>query len=114
MDLCFSELESDSHSVGLIEKKIPKEGWGNRKKYPWAESRICVFKSLCVRVRVCERENNSFGITAIIFKASNPLFKKDFKSAELLTKTSFFLCFRDRPKTTKEEKERRKFKRKTN
>ena len=63
---------------------------------------------------VCERENNSFGITAIIFKASNPLFKKDFKSAELLTKTSFFLYFRDRPKMTKEAKERRKYKRKTN
>ena len=61
-----------------------------------------------------ERENNSFGITTIIFKASNPLFKKNFKSAELLTKTSFFLYFRDRPKMTKEAKERRKYKRKTN
>ena len=57
---------------------------------------------------------NSFGITAIIFKASNPLFKKDFKILELLTKISFFLYFRDLPKTTKEAKERRKYKRKTN
>ena len=71
-----------------------------------------MFKSWCVRVCVCERENNSFGITAI--KASNPLFKKDFKSAELLTKTSSFLYFTDCPKMTKEAKERRKYKRKTN
>ena len=51
-----------------------------------------------------ERKTNSFGITAIIFKALNPLFKKDFKSTELLTKTSFFLYFIDRPKKTKEAK----------
>ena len=69
---------------------------------------------MCVCVCVRERENNNFGITAIIFKASNSLFKKDFKSAELLTKTSFFLYFRDRPKMTKEAKECRKYKRKTN
>ena len=61
-----------------------------------------------------ERKYNSFGVTAIIFKASNPLFKKYFKSAELLTKTSFFLYFSDRPKMTKDAKERRKYKRKTN
>ena len=65
-------------------------------------------------VRVWERKNNSFGITAIIFKASNPQFKKDFKSAELLTKIHVFLYFRDRRKMRKEEKERRKYKRKTN
>ena len=43
---------------------------------------ICVFNSLCVCVCVREREKerNSFGITPIIFKASNALFKKDFKS----------------------------------
>ena len=91
--------------MSLVGKKILKEGWGNRKKYPWAESRICVFEK--------KRKNNSFGITPIIFKASNPLFKQDFKSAEPLTKTSFFFYFRDRPKITKEAKERRKYKRKT-
>ena len=67
-----------------------------------------MFKSVCVCVYVCvcEREkSNSFGITAIIFKALNPLFKNDFKVAELLTKTSFFLYFRDRPKMAKEAKE---------
>ena len=87
--------------MGLIGKKIPKEGWDNRKKYPWAEGRICVF------ISVCEREKtNSFGITAIIlFKALNPLFEKDFKSAELLTKTFLFHYFRDCPKMTKEAKE---------
>ena len=84
------------------------------KKYPWAEKAEFVCLKVCVCVCVREKKNNSFGITAIIFKASNPLFKKDFKSAELLTKTSFFLYFRDRPKMTKEAKERRKYKRKTN
>ena len=67
-----------------------------------------------MRERKRERKNNRFGITEIIFKASNPLFKKDFKSAELLTKTFFFLYFSDRPKMTKDAKERRKYKRKTN
>ena len=67
---------------------------------------------VCVSKR--KREKNSFGITAIFFKASNPLFKKDFKSTELLTKTSSFLYFRDHPKMTKEAKERRKYKSKTN
>ena len=67
---------------------------------------------MCVREK--ERKKKSFGITAIIFKASNPLFKKDFESAELLTKASFFLYFSDRPKMTKEVKERQKYKRKTN
>ena len=69
---------------------------------------------VCVCVRERERKNNSFGITAIIFKTSNPQLKKDFKSAELLTKTLFSLYFRDRPKMTKKAKERRKYKRKTN
>ena len=69
---------------------------------------------VCVCVREREREkSNSFGITAISFKALNPLFKKDFKSAKLLTKTSFFLYFRDGPKMTKEAKERREYKRNT-
>ena len=41
---------------------------------------------------------NNFEITVIIFKAYknvNLQFKKDFKTVELLTKTSFFLYFRD-------------------
>ena len=43
--------------------KNPKNGWGNGKKYPWAESGIYAF--------VCEREikKNSFEITVIIFRA---------------------------------------------
>ena len=68
-----------------------------------------MFVCVCVR----EKKKNSFSITAIIFKASNSQFKKYFKSAEILTKTSFFLYFRDRSKMTKEAKERRKYKRKT-
>ena len=41
-----------------------------------------------------EKKNNSFGIHVIILKYIknvNLPFKKDFKSAELLSKTSFFL-----------------------
>ena len=34
----------------------------------------------------------------------NLLFKKDFKSEDLLTKTSFFLYFRDRPKNGERNK----------
>ena len=48
-----------------------------------------------------EREKiKSFEIIVIIFKAQKKCYnsKKDFKSAELLTETSFFLYFRDRPK----------------
>ena len=68
---------------------------------------VCVCVCVCARARVLkEREKiNSFDITAIIFKALNLLFRKDFKSRELLTKTSFFLYLRDRPKMTKEAKE---------
>ena len=59
---------------------------------------------MCEGERERERERNNFGINVIIFKASSTLFKKDIKIAELLTKTSFFLYFRDRPKITNEAK----------
>ena len=54
-----------------------------------------------------EKKINSFEITVIIFKAYknvNFLFKKYFKSAEHLTKTSSFLYFRDRLKSGEESK----------
>ena len=55
---------------------------------------------------VCEREkNDSFEIHVIILRHIrhvNLPFKKDFKFAELLTKTSFFFYFRDRPEMAKE------------
>ena len=47
-----------------------------------------------------EKKNNSFEIHIIILryiKNVNLSFKKDFKFAELLTKTSFSLYFRDLP-----------------
>ena len=56
---------------------------------------------MCVR----ETEINSFEITVIIFNAYknvNLLFKTDLKSAELLTKTFFFLYFRGVRKIRKE------------
>ena len=49
------------------------------KKYPWGKSKICVY----VFLRYIKNVNLSF--------------KKDFKFAELLTKTSFSLYFRDLP-----------------
>ena len=93
-------------------------GRKSRKKAGAIEKSIHELKAefVCLKVCVCLREGerkNSFGITAIIVKASNPLFKKDFKSAELLTKTFFFLYFRDRPRMTNEAKECRKYKHKT-
>ena len=69
---------------------------------------------------MCERgKNNSSEIHLIILKyirnVSLP-FKKDFKFAELLTKTSFFLYFRDRPENGEgnKQKRRRKYMRKSN
>ena len=51
------------------------------------------------------REKNSFSfeITVIIFKAYKKC-SNSKRSAELLTKTSFFLYFRDRPKNGKGNK----------
>ena len=92
--------------MGLIEKKILKKGWGNGKKYPWAESGIFVY--------VCEREkNNSFKIHVIILmniRNVNIPFKKDFKFPELLTKTYIFVSFRDRPEIGEGNKQRRRWK----
>ena len=55
------------------------------------------FVCMCVRDK---KKNNSFEIHVIILRYIRNVnfpFKKDFKFAELLTKTSFFLYFRDRP-----------------
>ena len=65
------------------------------------------FVYLCVE----EKKNNGFEIVIIILRTIrnvNLLFKKDFKIAELLTKTSFFLYFRDRPKNGEGNKQRRR------
>ena len=58
------------------------------------------FMYLCVRG---EKTINSFDIAVIIFKAY-----KKCKSAERLTKTYFFLYFRDRPKNGEGNKQRRR------
>ena len=71
-------------------------------------------------VCMCLREkNNSFEIHAIILRyirKVNLPFKKDFKFPELLTKKSFFLYFRDRPKNDEGSKlmRRRKYMHKSN
>ena len=69
---------------------------------------------------VCEREkNNGFEIHVIILRYIrnvNLPFKKDFKFAELLTKTFFFLYFRDSFENGERNKQRRrrKYMRKNN
>ena len=72
-----------------------KNGWGNGKKYPWAES------GLYVLICVGEREKKLTALKLLQsflrhIKKLNPQFKKDFKNAKFLTKTSFFLYFRGR------------------
>ena len=96
LTLVFLRIRNRYMLRGLIRKKILKNCWDNRKNVSMSWK-----LNLCICVWG-ERKKNSFSfeIRVIIFtaykKCSN--FKKDFKSPELLTKTSFFLYFRDRPK----------------
>ena len=56
-------------------------------------------------------KKNSFEIHVIILRYMrnvNLPFKKDFKIAELLSKISFFLYFRDRPKNDEGNKQRKR------
>ena len=58
-----------------------------------------------------EKKNNSFEIHVIILKYIknvNLPFKKDFKFAELLAKTTFCLYFRDCPENGEGNKQRRR------
>ena len=68
------------------------------------EKSIHELKAEFVYLSVREKKNCSFEIIVIILRYIyitnvNFLFKKDFKIAKLLTKTSVFLYFRDCPKT---------------
>ena len=69
----------------------------------------CNFKYVCVCVCVRERKKLIALISLQSFlrhiRNVNLLFKQDFRSAELLTKTSFSLYFRDLPKMAKETKD---------
>ena len=64
---------------------------------------------------VLERSNNPY-IHKVYLRNLNLLFKKNSKRAELLTKTSFFLYFRDRPENGEGNKQRnrRKYTRQSN
>ena len=58
-----------------------------------------------------EKKYNSFETAVIILRYIrnvNIFFQKDSKIAELLTKTSFFLYFRDCPKNGEGNKQRRR------
>ena len=83
------------------------------------EKSIPEMKAEFMCMSVTEKKNNSFEIHVIILRYTrnvNLPFKKDFKFAELHTKTSFFLYFRDRPKNGEENKlrRRRQYARKSN
>ena len=75
-----------------LERKYWKRTGVMVKKYPWAESGICV----CVKRKKKTVLKSLYSFLRHL-RNVNLLFKKDFKSAELLSKTSFFLYFRDRP-----------------
>ena len=81
---------------GFHWKKILKKRWDNWKSIPQLKAKF---------VRVWnKKKKNSFEIHVIILRYIrnvNLPFKKDFKFAELLTKISFFLYFRDRSKNQK-------------
>ena len=70
--------------------------------------RVCVCMSVCLGVYESEKEINNFEITAIIFEAykkcKSPI-QINLQSAELLSKTPFFMHLRDRPKNGEENKD---------
>ena len=73
------------------------------------EKSIHEFKVEFMYLSVGERKKTTFLKLLLSLRIVNPLFKKDFKNAEHLTKTSFFfLYFRDRPKNSQANKQRRR------
>ena len=91
----FLRIRNKSLLCGFDWEENPEKGLRQ-----WKKVSISRKQNLCICV--WERKKiNSFEITLIIFlrhtKNVNLQFKKDFKSAELPTKPSFFLYFRDRP-----------------
>ena len=79
--------------MSLIGKKILKKRLRQWKKYPWAESGICVFAYERERKR-----NNIFQFTVIIFKAykkcKSPI-QKGFYKCRTSSQNIFFSSFRD-------------------
>ena len=69
--MCFSESERDPRYVGFIGKRILKKDWGNWKKYHELKAEfVCLnVVCVCVCVRACVWNINSFDIIAIISKA---------------------------------------------
>ena len=117
--LSFGALERSNNSyikpiVELCVSKNQKEiltmwVWSGRKSRKRAEAMNKVSLSWKRNLCMCVWEKNitSFEITVIILcyiRNVSLWFKKDFKSAELLTETFFFLYFRDRLNDTHREK----------
>ena len=95
---CISKNEKRSSLCGLDWKDNREKGLRQ-----WTKVFMSQKKNLCIWV--CEKKIAALKLLysfLMHMKNLNLLFKKDFKSAELLTKTSFFLYFRDRPKNGEE------------
>ena len=131
--LCYLlalEKSNSMYIASIVEPCVSKNQnkiftmwvWLKRKSWKRAkavEKGIPELKAKFVCMCVWERKNNSFEIHIIILRYIrnvNLPFKKDFKFAELVTKTSFFLYFGDCSKSNGETKlrRRRKYKRKSN
>ena len=115
------EKSNKSYIESILEAYVSKNQKGILTMWIWweriswknaeaTEKSIHELKAEFVCVCVCEKKN-SFEIHVIILRYMrnvNLPFKKDFKIAELLSKISFFLYFRDRPKNGEGNKQRRR------
>ena len=102
-NLVFPRIRKGSSLCGLDWKENPE-----KRLRQWKGVSLSWKPNLCVCVT---EKDNSFKIHVIILRYIKNVkfpFKKDFKFAELLTKTSFFRYFRDRPKNGEWNKLRRR------
>ena len=109
------ERSYNPHIASIVEPFVSKNQKGNFALWVWLERKS--WKR--AETKESEKEKNSFEIHVTILKYVRNLnlpFKKDFKFPEILTKTSFFLYVRDRPKNSEWNKPRRhqKYMRKSN
>ena len=127
---CGALERSNNQHIELTEPYVSKNQkeisvmwvWLGRKSWKRVEAiekSIHKFKMEFVYLCVEEKKNNGFEIVIIILRTIrnvNLLFKKDFKIAELLSKSSFFLYLRYLPKNGEGNKQRRrrKYMRKSN
>ena len=107
------ERSSNPHIASIVEPCVSQNQkqilamwvWLRRKSWKRVEAteKVCMSWKQNLCVCVCGREKKLTALKLLwsflrYIKNVNLQFKKDFKSAELLTKTYFFLYFRDRSK----------------